>query len=353
MTKIIRDTRFSAPKWVGTVPSSPQNGDTWWDTTRKKEYVYLSSTSKWYECMQPVTGGDTGYSIGHQTNFSTLERFNFPFESGTTVLNALAAGGNYAAGCNSTQFGYVFGGYNAINGYHSIIQKINFATDIALKLSTNLFGTSRYGTFGFNSSQNGYCAGGSNGSSYMSYIDRIPFYSDSTISISSYINSVRAWGHSVNSSQHGFLFGGMITSSSSISLIDRIIFSSDSSTSVSVGNLTVTRSVGSSFNSSIAGYNCGGQGSVSYSSIEKIVFPFASGTATTISNLSSSKYYSGGSNSSLHGFCIGGYSSSYLSSIDRMIFASDTSTCTIINNISAGTSANAGIDNTDFCAMFI
>ena len=66
-------------------------------------------------------------------------------------------------------------------------------------------------------------------------------------------------------------------------------FPFESGTASHVGNLAYILLTGSSFNSTNAGYVCGGYtGSVATNAISKFTFPFDSGTASNIGNLVSS-----------------------------------------------------------------
>ena len=93
------------------------------------------------------------------------------------------------------------------------------------------------------------------------------------------------------------------------------------------------------------GYGVGGLNTVSISYIDRITFPFDSGTASVVGNVSGTRTYGSSSNSSVHGFCMGGYETSYLTTIDRIIFPFNSGTSTKIGNLFASRYAASGCNS--------
>ena len=108
-----------------------------------------------------------GYSMGGYY-LSTIDRITFPFDSGTAShVGYLSSSKGYAPACNSSNYGYVMGGYNG-SAHMSTIDRITFPFDSGTASHVgNLLNAKAAGT-GCNSSIYGYCMLGDSGG-YSSY----------------------------------------------------------------------------------------------------------------------------------------------------------------------------------------
>ena len=188
-----------------------------------------------------VCGGDDG-----SRQFSTIDRFQFPFNSGTAnQVGNLSRSRNHLSANNSSIYGYVCGGW------------------------------------------------GWSGSSYFSTIDRFQFPFDSgTANHVGNLSGSRNHLSANNSSTYGYVCGGWHSNGSVLfSTIDRFQFPFDSGTANYVGNLSGSRDLLSANNSSTYGYVCGGFSSIYLSTIDRFQFPFNSGTANQVGNLSGNRAY--------------------------------------------------------------
>jgi len=186
-----------------------------------------------------------GVIPGGTTRHSSIGRFEFPFDSGTgTHVGNLANSIGYNNGCNSTEFGYSCGGsFGDPYPVQSFIFRFAFPFDSGTASSVgNLSGT-RNQCESINSSNYGYIMGGYDASPYISIIDRIlfPFNSGTAVNTGNLANSA-VIGHGVNSSKYGYYIGGNGTSSESS--VERIEFPFDSGTASVVGNMSSTSTVG-------------------------------------------------------------------------------------------------------------
>jgi len=242
------------------------------------------------------------------SRISTIDRFQFPFDSGTTnQVGNLSEDRNRLCANNSSTRGYVYGGWNSGYSSHndlSIIDRFLFPFDS---------GTAKHiGNLSENKSR--LCAN--------------------------------------NSSTHGYVCG----SGSCNSTIDRFQFPFDDGTANYVGNLSGSRGWLSANNSSTYGYVCGGIDSSYYpsSTIDRFQFPFDSGTANQVGNLSGRRAFLSANNSSIHGYvCSGWNKSDNLSTIDRFQFPFDSGTTNQVGNLSGSRSDLSAIDGVDFATMFV
>lgn len=176
-------------------PSNPKEGEIWYRPSAQSSYLYNGTIWKTVRGSEYL-GGKYGFIAGgyeaSPIYVSTIDRVTFPFDSGTASLvgNLNESKGNNA-GCNSSNYGYVMGGY-----------------------STSLT---------------------------LSSINRITFPFDSgTASAVGNIANSDANGTGHNSSQHGYYVGGEVTASS----VQRFSFPFDSGTASIVGNMATTSSMG-------------------------------------------------------------------------------------------------------------
>jgi hypothetical protein len=194
----------------------------------------------------------------------------------------------YGLGSN---YGYVCGGYSS--GYLSTIDRFQFPFDSGTANQVGNLSGSRCDLSANNSSTHGYVCGGyyydSNGTMF-STIDRFQFPFDS--GTANHIGNLSGNRHGLsanNSSTYGYVCGGYYYDSNGtiFSTIDRFLFPFSSGTASHVGNLSGSRWGLSANNSSTYGYVCGGWNY--FSTIDRFQFPFNSGTANQVGNLSGSR----------------------------------------------------------------
>ena len=301
-----------------------------------------------------------GYSMGGYY-LSTIDRITFPFDSGTAShVGYLSSSKGYAPACNSSNYGYVMGGYNG-SAHMSTIDRITFPFDSGTASHVgNLLNAKAAGT-GCNSSIYGYCMLGDSGGYSLSYsiVDRIafPFDSGTANQVGNLTIASTHLGAGFNSSNYGYCSGGQTGPSTYISTMDRFAFPFDSGTANHVGNLSSDRGYAAGCNSSDYGFSMGGySGSSTYSIVDRVNFPFDSGTASHVGNLSYNPGAPGGYNSSNYGYCMGGDDSVsvYFSTVSRITFPFDSGTASHVGNINIGHRSHiAGCDGTDFVNLFV
>jgi len=325
------------------------------------EYANLSLTVQQYGL-----GSNYGYVCGGgnpDTWYSTIDRFQFPFNSGTaSYVGNLSGSRAHLSANNSSIYGYVCGGWEwSGRNFFSTIDRFQFPFDSGTANHVGNLSGSRYWLSANNSSTHGYVCGGRNGnsSSYYYYnlstIDRFQFPFDSgTANYVGNLSGSRCFLSANNSSTYGYVCGGW--GGGWLPTIDRFQFPFDSGTASYVGNLSGGRIYLSANNSSTYGYVCGGwDGSSLLAIIDRFQFPFDSGTASQVGNLSGSRFYLSANNSSTHGYVCGGWNNSsiHFSIIDRFQFPFDSGTANQVGDLSGNKAAPSATDGVDFVTMFV
>jgi len=338
-------------------PDNQEIGDIWFDTkwNRCKIWDGFNWIRTWNVGLYTSYGYCCGGNSGNR--FSTIDRVTFPFDSGTAIhVGNLSGSRDGTASCNSSNYGYCMGGNDGSN-FLSTIDRITFPFDSGTASHAGNLSGSRGHIAGCNSSNYGYCMGGWIGS-HISIIDRITFPFDSGTSSHVGNLSTNRYGLSTcNSSNYGYAMSGH-ESSVYPTTIDRIEFPFDSGTASHVGDLTQNQEFAAGFNSSEYGFCCGGHyinSSTMRSTISRLQFPFNSGTASYVGNLSGSRDAVSGCNSTSHGFVMGGgmlNGTGYYSIVERLTFPFDSGSTSVVGSLSGSRRFTAGVDGTDFVALF-
>ena len=148
-------------------------------------------------CATSCSSSISGYVCGgnnstDDSQLSTVDKFTFPFDSGVASHTANLSGPRRAvSSCSSSTHGYVIGGWFAAdtNVYLSIIERFSFPFDSGTSLHVGNLVGERYAAGSCSSSSGGYvCNGGLAGS----IIERFPFPFDSGTSVvAGYTNLTR------------------------------------------------------------------------------------------------------------------------------------------------------------------
>jgi len=330
------------------------------------QYVYIAfadttqTTSTWNRVLGGWgPGSDYGYIAGGRdssgTEISVIDRMIFPFDSGTAshVGNLSGSRNNTSiGGANSSIHGYISAGRDGVNAYISIIDRFSFPFDSGSSSHVGNLNTTCEYPSGNNSSIHGYFCGGYTGTSF-SIVNRIifPFDSGDSANVGNLSRSQYS-GVGINSSIHSYICEGWGTSY--VSAIDRFIFPFDSGTASHIGNVSHSRGYSGGANSSIHGFICGGSNNsgTRLSIIDRIEFPFDSGTSTRVGNLSITQNSSAGNNSTNYGYICSGRTPTYISLIDRFEFPFNSGTSSQVGNLSGSRGDGSGIDGVDFVSQF-
>ena len=239
-----------------------------------------------------------GYVIaGLQTSStpnSNIEKFAFPFNSGTANVVGIIGGSSSRRSnpfsFNSSAHGYLSGGFYTGTSNYSDIQRFEFPFDsgatIQVGFITSAITVNRGSGASCNSSTHGYMMGGVSSTSYPTInLQRLQFPFDTGIvSVIGDMNGTTAESAGCNSSLRGYTMGGRY----SYSIVKRFSFPFMSGSATDIGNLAATRREGVGLNSTVHGYIAGGYRTNNFYPdhvVERMVFPFASGTLTEVGYL--------------------------------------------------------------------
>lgn len=184
------------------------------------------------------------YIIGSGQNYgnylSSIERVLFPIEGATGVVcgNLIINNGTWRqATFNSSRHGYVCGGTYYYNEPKKI-DRFAFPFDSGTTVTVGEVVVIRSSSIGVNSSLFGYvCGGACDGyGTACSYVERIDMSLTTGNSVVvGYLSNSKQVSSSNNSSKHGYICGGYTT----LSVIDRFLFPFDSGISTIFGNLSI------------------------------------------------------------------------------------------------------------------
>ena len=338
-------------------PISPSDGDTWIDDENLVR-VYSDTDSKWYMWNMDLV--PYGYIIGGKqtdhTNdpISSIDRLLFPFDSGTSkLLGNLSQTQCAMSACNSSSSAYIFGGGVLLAStpqLNSSIERFIFPFDSGTATHTGNLTGSKGLTSAFNSSTHGYICGGINDVSDMSLVERILFPFEGSASIVGNVESSVNYSGSCNNSTNAYILCGYRSNDR----IQGLTFPFDSGSMTHIGNVYSKRCYSSGCNSTDYGYVMGGYSETAtlMTSIERIDFPWSGGVASLVGNLAISSRYSSGFNSTDYGYCCSG-PDECITSVQRITFPFDSGTASYIGTITTPRFQGCGIDGTDFKSQFI
>jgi len=140
------------------------------------EYTNLDLT---VQQQQQLGGSNYGYVCGGYSNneLSTIDRFQFPFDSGTAsyVGNLSGSSAIRVSANNSSSYGYVCGGHYGFYKF-STIDRFQFPFDSGTASYVGDLSGNKWCLSANNSSIYGYvCGGNGDNGGYLSTIDRFQF----------------------------------------------------------------------------------------------------------------------------------------------------------------------------------
>jgi len=247
----------------GTEPSSPANGDVWFDTANDKYFFYINGEFKQLTHVNPVTftwGGDRGvWAAGDNSNV-------IQYVSLATLGNATDFGDTHSqiqspTGCSDTIYGLVAGGnsgatqFNNID-YFTISTPANAAdfgdmTVIRKALASLSDGTK--GVFGGGFS-------GSGGQAYEDTIDYVTVQTTGNATDFGNLTVARQYPTGASNGTYGLFGGGRDASVGHVNTIDYITVATTAN-ATDFGDLTVSRWAAAASDETYAVFGGGGGGS--------------------------------------------------------------------------------------------
>ena len=128
-------------------------------------------------------GSNYGYVCGgYSSIFSTIDRFQFPFDGGTaSYVGNLSGSRSFLSANNSSTYGYVCGGSSGwgSSSCFSTVDRFQFPFDSGTASKVGNLSGSRIWLSANNSSTYGYVCGGQSSGGYLTTIDHFQFPFDS------------------------------------------------------------------------------------------------------------------------------------------------------------------------------
>ena len=301
-------------------------------------------------------GENYGYAAGGYDNpttgpgMNTIQKYSFTSNANATDVADLTQARKYPGGMSSTTHGYTTGGGIGGTTAQNIIDKFPFAsasnaTDVGDMVADNfLHGSNQSSTYG-------YASGGCDDSNTPSYntIQKFSFTTDGNATDIGDITDTRSRGGGSSSATHGYTAGGVFVPGWTYKdRIDKFSFTTDGD-ATDVGNLTSggAAMLGSSTQSSTYGYCFGreeGYPGTTAGFLRCDKYSFASdGNTTAVGNISVSRTLGSGTSSTSYGYFAGGTNdfSNFSNVIDRVSFSTDGNS-TDVGNLLAESASSSG-----------
>jgi hypothetical protein len=293
-----------------TEPSSPSNGDTWWDSDNEIYYVYINdewtswigtpaSSAVWYGDRSIAVGGKTGSS---GTELNTIEYFSISALSGTASdFGDLTRTSSRIAACSDATYGVFMGGqyYTSAWNYVNTIDYITIATTGNASDFGDLT-VGRSGGAAVSDGTYGCCFGGSTGS-YVNTIDYVTIASPGNASDFGDLTESPTVCAGSNDATRGLRGGGYTTTGSDV--IDYFTIASPGN-ATDFGDLTVAGYYLCGFGDGT--YGVFGAFSGSDTNVTNYVTIQTTGNATAGGDLSDTLYARAGSSDGTYGVFAGG-----------------------------------------------
>jgi len=353
---VIVKSRRKAPNRVQTSePASSVTGETWFNGFTVK---CRHADGRWIDPRRlealPGPGAGYGYICGGESPtevaVSTVERVNFVTGTVGAVNAYLPKNKCLMSPANSKDNLYMFGGLAGTTPY-SDIDRLAFPFDDGSSVTqVGVLEAAMRRTEGFNSSTDGYCVGGYDGSGYYSTVRRFDFATEGLTNVT----VSRLGEHATTSAFNSSAYGYVVVQSS----LERFWFATQASNAVVRSDCLVANADSSAcFNSSAHGYLVAG--SVSGSAIERVEFPFDAGTAIQVGYcMVDNAYFLSGANSSTAGWFVqgrtyDGTTVTHYSYVGRVDFPFDDGEVIVSDYMNTPRSTLAFGDGVDFVAQFV
>jgi len=367
---IVVDQKYWGAEYVQAVePHKVRDGLTWYDTVNKELKVWHADTSSW-RWVSTGSGARFGYvcggygPAGETSSYSGIQRVDFPFDLAVAHQVGVTESeyNLYSAGCNSSNYGYLIGGFDSPSPRISLftVKRFDFPFQSGNAITVGST-TGKYKAAGFNSSQHGFAAAGfiRSPAAFYSNIDRItfPFDSGGASNVGN-LTGERYNVSALNSSNQGYVIGGEteVFISGTVtwySNVDRVIFPFNSGVASHTSNMRIAGSDTASCNSSEFGYITGLAQTIKSSYVDRITFPFNSGTSSTTGNLAYGVSKSSGMNSSKQAYICSGIDGSRWINFQTFDFPFDSGVAARRGVLSQSTLNSTAIDGVDFVTQLI
>jgi hypothetical protein len=345
-----------------TAPSSPSEGDLWFNSTNLKTFIYYSSS--WVQSNPAASAGvsntafqsfvaNTNSYIAYvsATERSALANTNtyIATKVDTSTFNSALANTNsyiayVAANAGEVSNSYLTSTYTSNTAFQSFVANTNAAIaasaggGLLWDGSTNFYSNTTPAVDTNPSANGSLWVNSTTGAIYIC-TDNTSNANIWTVT-SSLADTIQIIPYAFQGSNYGYASGGLFDTT-----IDKFPFASDGN-ATDVGDLTVARCNAAGHSSSSYGYTSAGQTPVT-NTIDK--FPFTSDSnASDVGDLTVARYGVAGQSSETHGYTTGGWKQpGYNEVIDQFPFATDAN-ATNIGNLSIPRYETAGQSSADY-----
>ena len=357
---------------------SASPGEIWYSPLLREAKIFSDGSWKPIE-ITPLTPGHLygvicgGWSTA-TTETAICDKIVFPFDSGTASSTGdISVAKFHGAACSSSQYGYFMGGAPADNSAPvSSIERFEWPFDSAA-IETGDLTTARHGAIGCDSSTHGYCMSGTTavanvGGSVISSTERMLFpFSGDQIVVKGDLATARSYASGFNSSHWGYCVGGCDRASGTVDTTDRIEFPFDGGNAFAVGDIGPSAPTGGAgCNSSNAGYVFFGSSKeldpdtagvlTLLSDVAQIDFSSDFGQKALIANINITRYVFASFNSTRYGYIAGGSNETaayypvgaHLDDVERVEFPFTAGLAQDVGSLSASRAACVGNEGTLF-----
>jgi hypothetical protein len=247
----------------GTEPSSPANGDVWFDTANDKYYTYINGEFKQLTHVNPdnfTWGGDRGmWAAGDNTN--VIQYVSLSTLGNATDFGDATAQRQSPAGCSDSTYGLVAGGNSGATQYQSIdyftisttANAADFGDMTVIRKALAALSDGTYGVFGGGFSNSG-------GQSYEDTMDYVTVASTGNATDFGNLTVARQFPTGASNGTRGLFGGGRDETVGYVNTIDYITVSTTGN-ATDFGDLTVARWTASASDQTYAVYGGGSQSS--------------------------------------------------------------------------------------------
>ena len=198
----------------GSQPASPANGDTWYDSTNDKYYIYVNGEFKQVTHTNAVTlfdGGDRGiFAGGNQGAYTaTIDYYAISSLGNASDFGDLVDGNGHGMGASDGTRGFAMGGLSPSSSYNAHIDVITIGTLGNATDHGDLVTDGKYGA-GNCDGTNAVVAIGDRQASIVNDVDRFTTATASNATDHGNLTIARSYmGGQITDGTWGLVYGGM------------------------------------------------------------------------------------------------------------------------------------------------
>lgn len=286
-----------------------------------------------------------GKAAGNATK-SSMEKLDFTSDTASAITSQLSSARYFVGSAGNSDAGYHLGGFPQGGPSVSIVDKTNYSTDANARVPGADLTSEKHKIVGSSSETALYAVGGSPGN--LSSVQKLTYSTETTALLPSSSNkgsSARSFNATGNQT-HGYFGGG--TPSLSLQRVDKFTYSSETFTNLPGASLTAGRYSSAATGNSTQGYFSGGSPG-QQSSTDKITYATETEARAPGADLSQGRDLLKGTSSSTHGYMVGGTSPSIVYSIvDKLDYSADTAARVPGANLNTARRSHSAISPREF-----